>query len=212
VSLHHDVVEVTLGLPTYWCSPNFSYLMMEDIDRALQQLPWTADVRVTLVGHESADALNHAIRNRLPFEQAFADATDDLSGLRRVFQDKAFYARQKRLIDALRDQVGVAVEPWLPGRVEDVVTWVTQHPALEPVWGRYQKALTDRHLAHHPAAPVVVDLTGRPISRDQWPHHWRRIRLTALNMDSSEHICRGLHQSRYDPERIQPELRLPLIP
>ena len=35
-------VEVEFRLPTYWCSPNFAFLMAEDIHREVVPLAWAA--------------------------------------------------------------------------------------------------------------------------------------------------------------------------
>ncbi|MFK4998550.1 iron-sulfur cluster assembly protein [Bacillus sp. N9] len=35
-----DQVEVVFRLPTYWCSPNFAYIMAEDIKTYVSELNW----------------------------------------------------------------------------------------------------------------------------------------------------------------------------
>ena len=43
-----DAVSVRLRLPTYFCSPNFAYIMAEDAKRALLSLPRVERAEVTL--------------------------------------------------------------------------------------------------------------------------------------------------------------------
>ncbi len=34
-------VQVVFRLPTYWCSPNFAFIMAEDIRTSISQLEWS---------------------------------------------------------------------------------------------------------------------------------------------------------------------------
>ncbi|MCY0909925.1 MAG: iron-sulfur cluster assembly protein [Sulfobacillus thermotolerans] len=208
--LEHAVT-LTLRLPTYWCSPNFAYLMMEDLQRAIQRLPWVKEVRITLQDHESAEPLNRAIEQQVPFAQAFHTA-GDLDDLRRAFQEKAFYARQKRLIDGIVTATGIDVVAWLPGRVRDVAAWAERYEALRPLWRRYQTIVVQRNIAFDdPEAPVIVDAQGRPVAAQAWMRHWHSLRLVTLNMEANTHLCRGLYQTRYGPDHHPREGDLPLL-
>ena len=42
-------VHVALRLPTYWCSPNFAYLMVGDAHEAVRSVPGAERVRIDLV-------------------------------------------------------------------------------------------------------------------------------------------------------------------
>jgi hypothetical protein len=41
---HH--VEVVFRLPTYWCSPNFAFIIAEDIQKYVSELEWVRSVKV----------------------------------------------------------------------------------------------------------------------------------------------------------------------
>lgn len=47
--IHDDQVEVVFRLPTYWCSPNFAFIMAEDIRTCVSRLEWVREVKVNLI-------------------------------------------------------------------------------------------------------------------------------------------------------------------
>ena len=54
-------VKLDFRLPTYWCSPNFAFLMLDDVRTALDALPWRPRHRITLHDHLFADAVNQGL-------------------------------------------------------------------------------------------------------------------------------------------------------
>jgi metal-sulfur cluster biosynthetic enzyme len=99
-----DAVEVDFRLPTYWCSPNFAWIMAEDMRDALRALPWTGQVTVTLADHLFAAKINAAVNRGEGFGETFRDAAGDLAALRATFRRKAYLGRMAALIDALRSE------------------------------------------------------------------------------------------------------------
>ena len=102
VAVDGDAVAVDFRLPTYWCSPNFAWIMAEDMRNALNALPWVKGVTVTLADHLFAAKINAAVNSGTGFGEAFADAHGDLTELRASFRRKAYLGRMATLIDALR--------------------------------------------------------------------------------------------------------------
>jgi len=95
-------VDIHLRLPTYFCAPNFAYLMVADAVKAVQALPEVGDVRVTLDDHFASDEINGATAAGRGFDAAFpGESVGELGELRDLFTRKAFTARQSRLCDAL---------------------------------------------------------------------------------------------------------------
>jgi len=91
---HH--VEVVFRLPTYWCSPNFAYIMAEDIRKYVSELEWVHSVKVHLLDHCASDEINHGATKGKSFNEVFRDLSDgDLDELRKTFEIKAYYARQE---------------------------------------------------------------------------------------------------------------------
>src|SRR6266705_5880238 len=57
--------EVSLDLvtSTFWCSPNFVYLMLEDARDVVSKLAGINEVRVHLDGHHDSERINKAINS-----------------------------------------------------------------------------------------------------------------------------------------------------
>ena len=92
-------VKIKFRLPTYWCAPNFAFLMASDMRDAVAQLPWVEDVSVELLDHFSAKVINRSVARKQDFRDAFPGETDgDLSQLRQTFLGKSYQRRQELLI------------------------------------------------------------------------------------------------------------------
>jgi metal-sulfur cluster biosynthetic enzyme len=102
VEVAGDAVSVAFRLPTYWCSPNFAWMMAEDMRAALAALPWVGRVEVRLVDHLYAGRINAAVNAGTGFGEAFDGAGGDLVALRHSFRRKAYLGRMAALIAALR--------------------------------------------------------------------------------------------------------------
>lgn len=189
-------VSVVLRLPTYWCAPNFSYIMMEDIHEAIVGLPWVEDVTITLADHESGGILTEGMARGTNFSGLFpTQSGGDLTALRAKFQEKAFYARQKAVLDLLQPS-GRAVD-FVPGswRVARQVLESTQpgRRALQ----RYEKICRRFSLPVEDEDPLVITAQGEMVLAAEFAQYRRKIRLITLNMESNQHICQGLLQVRY---------------
>src|ERR1700751_4789342 len=92
-------VEIDFRLPTYWCAPNFAFLMASDMRDAVIELEWVSEVSVKLFDHFSADLINRGVALRQDFRDAFPGETDDdLSAIRQKFLGRAFERRQELLL------------------------------------------------------------------------------------------------------------------
>lgn len=167
-------VHIGFRLPTYWCAPNFAYLMAEDMRAAVGALPWVTTVRVQLHEHLEADAINRGA----------IDA--DLGPLRRTFQLKAFERRQGALIEHLREQGWTA-----PAIVALPLEALGRMPL-----GAEGERLVERHLERRAlvgGAPLAfVDVEGRPIAAGELGAHLRASRRVAVNAEFNGALCRGL--------------------
>ena len=56
-------VEVGFRLPTYWCSPNFAFLMAFGIRREIETLSWVEGFRVELRDHCFGDEVNAGVND-----------------------------------------------------------------------------------------------------------------------------------------------------
>ena len=85
--------EIRLRLPTYFCAPNFAYLMVADAYDAVTAVPGVRTARVLLEDHFAADAINGGVAAQAGFAQSFdGEAVGELHDLRRDFLRKAVLA------------------------------------------------------------------------------------------------------------------------
>jgi metal-sulfur cluster biosynthetic enzyme len=57
-------VRIEFRLPTYWCAPNFAFLMASDMRDAVAELSWVEKVTVELLDHFSANLINRGVYGR----------------------------------------------------------------------------------------------------------------------------------------------------
>src|SRR5947207_279480 len=97
----HVVVE--LRLPTFWCAPNFAYLMAQDAHDAVARVPGVASVSVRLLDHFAGERISAGVAGGRSFDDAFGELADGegLEALRRLFHVKAFSASQEQVVRLL---------------------------------------------------------------------------------------------------------------
>jgi metal-sulfur cluster biosynthetic enzyme len=178
-----DRVRVELRLPTYWCAPNFSWLMAEDVREALLADPNVAEVEVVLVDHHSAGEISAGVNSGRAFAEVFGEAPDGrLDDLRDLFRRKALLARQER---ALRPLAGD------PSRLR-----IGDLPDTGDVRS-YLDARAELGLDCSPQAPALTDAAGRPVRGARVGEHLRRARLMGVSIEGNAAFCRGLLATRY---------------
>ena len=92
------VAEVHLRLPTYFCAPNFAFLMVADAHDAVSAVPGVRQARVVLDDHFAATEINGGVAARAGFAAAFAGlAAGELDELRVDFLRKAVLAGTDRV-------------------------------------------------------------------------------------------------------------------
>ncbi len=103
LEMEDGVVSVRLRLPTYYCAPNFSYMMVADAKGAVLSVPGVKRARVVLEDHYASGEINAGVNDGHGFDGAFAGETEgqDLEELRTIFRRKAFVSRQEQLCRAL---------------------------------------------------------------------------------------------------------------
>jgi metal-sulfur cluster biosynthetic enzyme len=210
VAVNEGSVRVLFRLPTYWCAPNFAYLMAVDIRDRIRELPWVGDVTVELQDHFAADEINRGVAASLSFRDAFPGlAVADLEELRRIFRRKAFQTRQERLLRYLLGG-GVpadAIPSMRLGELPDRVDGDGDGPAL---LGRYLAVRQELGLDQDPASPAFTDPDGRPLGAAELQEALAAGRRTRVSMEFNAAFCRGLLQTRY-PEAVHPPERGTLV-
>ena len=198
VAVDGDLVRVFFRLPTYWCSPNFAFLMAEGIQTEVSALPWVARVRVRLEDHLCADELNAAVNEGRSFSEAFAlhEEGGDLAAVKEKFDRKAFQRRQEAVIAGLR-ATGLGAAELAAMTLRDLDACVFDDPEARQQQGRYRDILLGRGLAAAPGDPAFPDLDGQPLTVATFAERMHELRAVRINMEFGGALCRGLLDSRY---------------
>jgi metal-sulfur cluster biosynthetic enzyme len=191
-------VEVDFRLPTYWCSPNFAFLMLDGVRKALDQLSWSPAYRVKLHDHMFAEEVNRGIEAGKTFGDIFAGLAgdEDIGALRETFSMKAFKRRQEAVLLGLRRQgltdreiLGMDLGAYDAARLGSGE--VTSQKA------RYRAALVERFPSRRQGDPVFATWEGRQIPPAALDAYLAELRSVRINMEFNGALCRGLKQARY---------------
>jgi metal-sulfur cluster biosynthetic enzyme len=190
--------QVRLRLPTYFCAPNFAFLMVADAYDAVAAVPGVAAVEVLLDDHFASDAINAGVAARAGFAASFdGEATDELDELRATFLRKAVLAGTDQVC---RPLVAAGRTP------AELATLTLGAVPASPELTRLRQRRTDLGLAADDAAPLLIDpQTGAPVAPEAVPLHLRRARLTRTGIDANTSICSGMLKARYQPTRPSDE-------
>jgi metal-sulfur cluster biosynthetic enzyme len=186
------VATVHLRLPTFFCAPNFAWLMVADAHDAVAAVPGVTRAEITLDDHFVSATINEGVAARAGFVAAFpGQAQSELDELRAVFLRKAALAGQDRLARPLAD-TGRTPQQLAATRLGDL----PPSPDLDRL--RQRRAAVG--LPHGPNAPLLLHPDGAPVTVDQVPLHLRRARLTRVGIEANGHTCRDLLATRYPKE------------
>lgn len=183
-------VTVQLRLPTYFCAPNFAYLMVADAYDVVAALPGVSSVRVELIDHFASAVINEGVAARSGFVESFpGEAECELDGLRRDFLRKAVLAGTDRVCRPLL----------AAGRSLAELGALTLGDApATPDRARLRSRRAELGLPAHDGAPLVIDpVTGAPVDIESIPLALKRARLTRVSVDANSSMCRGLLAERY---------------
>src|SRR5215475_5149345 len=188
--------EVQLRLPTYFCAPNFAYLMAADAYDAVTAVPGVRTARVLLEDHFAADAINSGVAAQAGFVQSFSgEAEDELDDLRTNFLRKAVLAGTDQVCRALGAAGSVATGAAGVARLR-TLTLAEVPPSPEA--DRLRRRRAELGLPADDDALLLIDpASGDPVEPDAVPLHLRRARLTAVSIEANASICRGMLHNRY---------------
>ena len=190
-----DAVSVRLRLPTYFCAPNFAYLMVADAKEAVLSVPGVHTASVVLEEHYASEELNTNLNaGGGGFDEAFPGETvgPDLDELRATFRRKSFVSRQEKLCRAMLAQ-GRSPEELAAMALGDVP------PSGE--FGRYLERRTELGLDVSPEAPFLVDPDGRRVPEEAVVQHLRFAKTVRVSIEGNAGLCRGLLETRYGDAR-----------
>jgi metal-sulfur cluster biosynthetic enzyme len=183
------VASVRLRLPTFFCAPNFSFLMVADAYDAVSAVEGVGRAEIVLEDHHASTEINGGVAAHAGFVGTFAgEAEAELVELRRYFLEKAVVAGQDRVARPLVD-AGVGPDEL----AELTLGSVPGSPELDRLRGR-------RGVLGLPAgddAPLLIHADGSRVVAAQVPLHLRRARLTRLGIEANGDLCRSFLATRY---------------
>jgi len=201
-----ETIRVVLRLPTYWCSPNFAYLMADGVRRALADLPGVRTVRIEVADHFASDVLSTGVSAGRSFRELFPGETEEeLDELRHRFLVKGYASRLLVLVQALR-HAGAHDEELVTAALgalhsEDEHAWLRtpvawRGPIRQRIVARYRARRAELGLPMDPDSPLLLGPDGRPIPGAQLAEELRRLRTTVVNLRASTALCEALLASR----------------
>jgi metal-sulfur cluster biosynthetic enzyme len=205
-------VEVVLRLPTFWCAPNFAYLMALDAREVTLQVPGVRQVRVVLKDHMYSDEISTGISAGQRFDEIFPGQADgeDVGELRALFHGKAFGMRQEQLARFLLD-AGLTAAEVVGLRLADVLDTSNASGLRFQVDGQMRllrggaplaRTYLERRrrlgLDEHGSARLITDPNGQAIDANELSEYLQCGRRQRISMTFNAVMCKGLLETRYD--------------
>ncbi|MCW2712975.1 MAG: hypothetical protein JWN88_22 [Frankiales bacterium] len=184
------VADVHLRLPTYFCAPNFAFLMVADAYEAVSGVPGVRRAEIVLDDHFASEAINGGVAARAGFVESFGTlAESELDSLRRDFIRKAVLAGTDRVCRPL-------LSSGLTG--DDLAALTLGEAPPSPDRERLRARRAELGLPSTDDSPLMVDpVTGEAVGVQAVPLHLRKARLTAVGAEANSGICRGMLRDRY---------------
>jgi metal-sulfur cluster biosynthetic enzyme len=182
---------VRLRLPTYFCAPNFAYLMVADAYDAVTAVPGVRNAEIVLEDHFASDAINGGVAAQAGFVASFGgEAVSELEGLRADFLRKAVMAGTDQVCRPLTAAgtapaalAAMTLGELPPSRAAD----------------RLRERRAELGLPAGDDAPLLIDpATGAAVDLERLPLHLRKAKLTRTSIEANGSICRGMLAHRYD--------------
>ena len=184
---------VRLRLPTYFCAPNFAFLMVADAYDAVSAVDGVTRADIVLEDHFASDAINDGVAARAGFVRSFdGEAVAELGDLRDQFLRKAVLAGTDLVC---RPLAASGVEP---ARLASLT--LGEVAALGPTRDleRLRQRRTDLGLPAGDDAPLLIDpATGDAVQELGVPLHLRKARTTRVSLEANGSVCRGMLRHRY---------------
>ncbi len=182
--------QLRLRLPTYFCAPNFAFLMVADAYDVVAALPGIRAAEVRLDDHFAGDAINDGVAARAGFARTFqGEARGELHSLRADFLRKAVLAGTDQVC---RPLAAAGTDPDALARL--TLGDVPASSALD----RLRRRRADLGLPAGDRSPLVIDpVTGTAVPAGELPLHLRRARTTGTSVQANTGICRGMLRQRY---------------
>ncbi len=183
------VAQVRLRLPTFFCAPNFAFLMVADAYDAVSAVDGVTRAEIVLEDHFAATTINDGVAARAGFVGTFgSEAHSELHELRTTFTRKAMLAGQDRVA---RPLLAAGTQP------ADLADMRLRDVPPSPDLDRLRERRAELGIRSDDDAPLLVDGTGAPVGLEALPLHLRRVRTTRVNIEANTGHCLSLLATRY---------------
>ena len=181
---------VRLRLPTFYCAPNFAYLMAADAYDAVTAVPGVTGARIVLEDHFASAEINAGVAAQAGFVAAFdGEALAELGDLRARFLRKAVLAGTDQVC---RPLVNAGAKP------HELVALTLGAVPASPELLRLRERRAELGLPAGDDAPLLLNPeTGEPVPERSVPLHLRRARVTQAGIEANTSICSGMFKARY---------------
>jgi len=188
-------VRIEFRLPTYWCAPNFAFLMASDMRDTVEDLPWVEGASVELLDHFSATLINRSVALKQDFRDAFPGETDgDLSQIRRLFLGKSYQRRQELLMrHALRSGIEAS---WLTRATLRELRELPLDEEGVSLRNLYVFAWRRIHIGSDDEQLAFMTIDRGPLNLDELKDYLRLVAGVRRTADFNGLICRGLLAAR----------------
>ena len=180
---------VRLRLPTFFCAPNFAFLMVADAHEAVSGVAGVTRADIVLEDHFASGEINAGVAAKAGFVAAFDGlAEHELDELRRDFLRKAMLAAQERTVRPLLT-AGHTMEALGKMRLGDL-----------PDSSAHRRLRARRAELGIPSGdddPLLVTADGDRVPCDEVPVHLRRARTIRVSIEANADYCRQLLTERY---------------
>jgi metal-sulfur cluster biosynthetic enzyme len=183
------VADVRLRLPTFFCAPNFSFLMVADAYDAVAAVDGVTRAEIVLEDHHASAEINSGVAAHAGFVDTFQGEADaELAELRRYFLEKAVVAGQDRVARPLVDA---------GARPDELAGLTLGAVPPSPALDRLRQRRAALGLRSDDGAPLLIHPDGSLVTEAQVPLHLRRARLTRLGMETNGEFCKSFLKTRY---------------
>jgi metal-sulfur cluster biosynthetic enzyme len=193
-----NCVHIGFRLPTYWCAANFSFLMADDMRRAVGALEWVKGVNIVLGEHMYADKINAGLAQGLSFQETFGvEADGGLDELRQTFLVKAFQRRQVALLNHLA-AAGHLVDDVIALTIEGL-----SQLAVDDEGEKLRQRYLERRSVVGPLRPdahAFITAEGCRLEPGTYSKYISGLRRVGINAEFNGALCRGLLSVRFDLE------------
>jgi metal-sulfur cluster biosynthetic enzyme len=200
-------VSLDLVTSTFWCSPNFVYMMLEEARDVVSKLPGITAARVRLEGHHDAGRINEGINSGKSFSECYSDeAHGDLEALNRMIRTRALRSRLYSMAAAMsrsgvmpRELLGLSRHD-IAAEGDTLIVKLRGDPRRISEPSDVQRVV--RYLSFRDGlglqdAPLVIwDLDGRRPGPDEFSSMLTLGRSAKANFSLNAELCRALLSAR----------------